>query len=73
MGGKQDRALADVEIPSVAGSRFENNKERTEGKSLQFQTNILCVASCAWSDHGRVVRCCVVVGSYPYKGELRGG
>ena len=23
MGGKQDRALADVEIPSVAGSRFE--------------------------------------------------
>jgi hypothetical protein len=23
MGGKQDRALADVEIPNVAGSRFE--------------------------------------------------
>jgi len=22
-GGEQDRALADVEIPSVAGSRFE--------------------------------------------------
>jgi hypothetical protein len=52
-----------VEIPSVAGSRFENDEER---KSLQLQQTLVV------SRRGRdlvvteAARRCVVVGSYPY-------
>ena len=47
MGGKQDRALADVEIPSVAGSVASGVVGSCRDNDIQVQVCVECVFTTA--------------------------
>jgi hypothetical protein len=59
VGGEQDRAFADGEIPGVQRRQVQdlrNNKRVHRGQCPEFQTNVRRVASCVGGEGRRVVR-----------------